>query len=148
ISDWVVTEADCTRGNSKVAEDPVGLAYWPPDMHHARRIVRNGQAWNEGFVFGGGIDWRPFGISYRAIRPKADECANLLVPCALSSSYVGYGAVRIEWTFMVLGQSAGTAAAFAAENSLDVQEVTYDDLRPLLLAGGQILGSESLRKTE
>lgn len=139
ISDWIVTEADLTAGSPKRAEDPVAVAYWPPDMHHARRLVRDGKAWNEGFVFGKGIDWRPFGISYRAIRPKADECLNLLVPAALSSSYVGYGAVRLEWTFMALGQSAGAAAVLSVRDRLAVQEVPYAKLEAALLEAGQVL---------
>lgn len=139
LSDWIITEADLTQGNPKVAEDPVALAFWPPDMHHARRIVKDGQVWNEGFVFGSDIQWRPFGISYRAIRPKANECTNLLVPSALSSSYVGYGAVRLEWTFMVLGQSAATAAVIALRTKDTVQNISYEQLREQLLVDGQIL---------
>jgi len=139
ISDWIVTEADLTAGSPKRAEDPVAVAYWPPDMHHARRLARDGKAWNEGFVFGKGIEWRPFGISYRAVRPKAEECLNLLVPAALSSSYVGYGAVRLEWTFMALGQSAGAAAALAVRDGLPVQEVPYAELEAALLQAEQVL---------
>jgi len=138
-SDWVVTEADTRKGDPKVAEDPVAVAFWPPDMHHARRIVRDGRVWNEGFVFGKGGNWRPFGISYQAIRPKREDCLNLLVPSALSSSYVGYGAVRIEWTFMALGQSAGAAAALAGDAELPVQDLDYSRLERVLLDNGQVL---------
>jgi len=143
VSDWIITEQDLTAGHSKVADDPIAVAFWPPDMHHAWRIARDGKIWNEGFVFGGNLNWRPFGISYRAIRPKASQCTNLLVPSALSSSYVGYSAVRIEWTFMTLGQSAACAATLAVQNDLPVQAIKYADLRPELVKHRQIVSLET-----
>ena len=39
-----------------------------------------------------------------------------------------YGAVRLEWTDMVLGQSAGAAAALALEENVAVQDVPYAEL--------------------
>ncbi|MEX2606662.1 MAG: FAD-dependent oxidoreductase [Kiritimatiellia bacterium] len=135
VSDVVITEAH-TKGEI-VAADSIGVAWWPPDMHHARRIVRNGFAYNEGFVFA--KDYVPFPISYGAIVPKSEECTNLLVPAALSSSHVGYGAVRLEWEQMVCGQSAGAAAVEALRTGVAVQEVDYASLRVALLASGLVL---------
>lgn len=138
VSDYVITERHTRRDNPDRVPDPVAIAWWPPDTHHARRIVCDGYAYNEGFVFGGD-DWRPFGVSWRALLPKASECTNLITPTCLSSSYVAYGAIRILPTFMMLGQSAGTAAAMAVEQGVAVQEIEYADLRERLLADGQIL---------
>ena len=138
ISDYVITEHHTRRSNPEEAEDPVALAWWPPDTHHARRIVQGGYAYNEGFVFGGD-DWRPFGISWRALIPKSAECTNLITPTCLSSSYVAYGAIRIVPTFMMLGQSAGCAAALAVEADCDVQAIDYSRLRDLLRKSGQLL---------
>jgi hypothetical protein len=71
--------------------------------------------------------------------PRASECTNLLTPTCPSSSYVGYGAYRIEFTFMVAAQSAATAAALALTHHTTVQAVPYDKLRSALLAAGQVL---------
>ncbi|MEM8524981.1 MAG: FAD-dependent oxidoreductase [Bacteroidota bacterium] len=100
--------------------------------------MKDGYAYNEGFVFGG-EDWRPFGISYRALVPKRAECTNLITPTCLSSSYVAYGAIRIVPTFMMLGQSAGSAAALACEKKIAVQELSYQDLKTVLLQNKQVL---------
>ncbi len=142
ISDYVITEADVRRqpiGSivpRSAVSDPIGIAWWPIDLHNARTIIRNGVVHNEG-AYIDYANYRPFGIPYRAIIPRRGECTNLLVPSALSSSYAGYGAVRLEWTFMVLGQSAGTAAALALDGNLAVQDVPYPALRTLLLARKQ-----------
>ena len=135
VSDYVITEAD-TKGQT-VAADSICVAWWPPDMHHARRIVQNGRAFNEGFVFAS--DYVPFPISYRSIVPKRSEATNLLVPAALSSSYVGYGSVRLEWNQMICGQSAGAAAVEALRTGDAVQDVDYARLRPVIKAAGLVL---------
>ena len=138
ISDYVITEQHTNRMNPTPVDDPVAVAYWPPDLHSARRIVRNGYAYNEGFVFGGN-SWRPFGISYRALVPKKEECTNLLTSACPSSSHVAYGAIRIEFTFMALGQSTGLAAVLSIENKVCVQQVDYALLKKQLLDAGQII---------
>jgi lysophospholipase L1-like esterase len=81
----------------------------------------------------------PYPVGYRAIVPKPAECTNLLVPVCLSSTHIAYGSIRMEPVFMVLGQSAGTAAAMAIDAKIPVQQVPYAKLRERLLADGQVL---------
>ncbi len=139
ISDYVITEHHTMRNNPNQVEDPVAIAWWPPDMHHARRMVKDGYAYNEGFSHVGGDAWRPFGISWRALIPNEKECTNLITPTCPSSSYVAYGAIRILPTFMILGQSAGCAAAIAAEQEINVQDLSYSYFRNTLIENDQIL---------
>ncbi len=135
VSDYVMTERHC-RG-TEVAGDPVGLAAYNMDSHNCQRIARNGQAENEGDVEAGLV--KPYPISYRALVPKAGQCANLLVPVCLSASHIAYGSIRMEPVFMVLGQSAATAAALALDQGVGVRQLNYPALRARLLAGRQIL---------
>jgi hypothetical protein len=81
----------------------------------------------------------PYPISYRALVPKAAECTNLLVPVCLSASHISYGSIRMEPVFMVLGQSAATAAVLALDAKTDVQGVDYPKLRARLLEDKQVL---------
>jgi hypothetical protein len=138
VSDYVITENHTSRENDEIVNDPVAVAWWPPDTHHARRIVKDGFAYNEGFVFGGDA-WKPFGISWRSLIPKSSECTNLMTPTCISSSYVAYGAIRILPTFMILGQSAGLAASMAIDMEAKVQEIEYTELAARLKKSGQIL---------
>jgi hypothetical protein len=138
ISDHVITEHNTRKDTLIVIEDPAGIAYWPPDVHHVRRIVRDGKAYNEGFVFGGD-NWKPFQIPYRSLVPKRSECRNILTPTCLSSSHIAYGALRLEWTFMILGQTTGIAADICLDDNIDVQDLPYEVLKYRLIKNGQII---------
>jgi len=136
VSDYVMTQHNC-EGRQK-ASDPVGLAAYTMDSHHVQRYVdAQGQVRNEGDVEVGGFS--PYPISYRSIIPRANQCANLLVPVCLSASHIAYGSIRMEPVFMVLGQSAATAAAQAIDEGVPIQRVDGDKLRQRLLSDGQIL---------
>ena len=143
VSDYVITEHNTNRSNPAFIEDPVAVAYWPPDLHSARRIVKDGFAYNEGFVFGGN-SWRPFGISYWALVPKKEECTNLLTPTCLSSSHVAYGAIRIEFTYMALGQACADAASLAIDENVAVQQVNQTTLKSYLLNQNQIIDASTV----
>ena len=82
---------------------------------------------------------RPYPISYRSIVPKASECENLFVPVCLAASHIAYGSIRMEPVFMILGQSAATAAVLAIDGHVPAQKVEYAKLRNRLLADRQIL---------
>jgi hypothetical protein len=118
--------------------DPIGMGSYTMDSHNVQRYVDgNGHVRNEGDVQ---IRTKgPYGVSYRAIVPRADECVNLLVPVCLSSSHIAYGSIRMEPVFMVLGQSAATAAAMALDGGCSVQQVDKSRLTELLERQGQIL---------
>ncbi len=135
VSDYVMTEQNC-RG-TVTAEDPVSLAAYTMDSHNCQRILKDGHAENEGDVQVGGFP--PYPISYRSIVPKATECANLLVPICLSATHIAYGSIRMEPVFMILGESAATAAALALDSKVPVQKIDYLKFRARLLADKQVL---------
>ncbi|MEI7899115.1 MAG: FAD-dependent oxidoreductase, partial [bacterium] len=81
----------------------------------------------------------PYEIAFRTLRPRRAECANLLVPICVSASHIAYGSIRMEPVFMILGQSAATAAALAIDGGVAVQDVPYAELRARLLADRQVL---------
>ena len=136
VSDYVMTQHHC-QGREEV-EDAVGLAAYGMDSHNVQRYVdADGSVRNEGDVEVGGFS--PYPISYRSIVPGGRQCANLLVPVCLSATHIAYGSIRMEPVFMVLGQSAATAAAHAIDENAAVQEVDYAKLRERLLADRQVL---------
>lgn len=134
ISDYVMTQHNCE--GLKVAEDAIGMAAYGMDSHNVQRYVdANGFVQNEGNVEAHGF--KPYPISYRSLVPKKEECKNLIVPVCVSSTHIAFGSIRMEPVFMVLGQTAATAAALAIDGKSDVQEVPYPILRDRLLKDGQ-----------
>ena len=99
-------------------------------------MSHNGRVFNEGYVQ---VASKPYGISYRAIIPARGQCTNLIVPVCCSCSHIAYGSLRMEPVFMVLGQSAATAACQALDAGVAVQDLPYAPLRDRLLADGQVL---------
>jgi hypothetical protein len=135
-SDFVMTESHCKRKTP--VGDPVGMGAYALDSHNTQRVVHNGMVKNEGDIqthLGG----KAYGISYRSLVPPPDQCENLLVPWALSATHIAFGSIRMEPVFMILAQSAATAASFAIDDATPVQQVPYEKLRTKLLADGQML---------
>lgn len=136
ISDFVMTQKHCE--GIEVVEDAVGLAAYGMDSHHIQRYISpDGTVKNEGNVEAGVKG--PYPISYRSIVPKASECNNLLVPVCLSASHIAFGSIRMEPVFMVLGQTAATAASMAIDEDLPVQEVSYKKLKEQMIKDRQRL---------
>jgi hypothetical protein len=136
IGPVVMTEHHITAGT--VARDPVGMGAYGMDSHNVQRYVTaEGDVRNEGNIQVGGF--RPYPISFQSIVPEQREASNLLVPVCLSASHIAYGSIRMEPVFMILGQSAATAAVFAMDDDIPIQKVDYAKLRKRLLDDRQIL---------
>lgn len=137
VSDFVMTEKNVVKENRVPVDRPVGMGSYALDCHYVSRVVDNdGLLRNEGTIFRPTV---PYQIDYGAIVPKREECTNLLVPVCLSASHVAYSSIRMEPNYMVLGQSAATAAALALDEGCPVQDVDYGLLNRRLLEDGQIL---------
>ena len=136
VGDLVMTQHHC-QGRA-VAPAPVGVAAYTMDSHHQQRYLdASGHVRNEGDVEVGGFP--PYSIGFRAIVPQETECANLLVPACLSASHIAFGSIRMEPVFMVLGQSAATAAAHAIDENVTVQRIAQPRFRARLEADHQVL---------
>lgn len=139
VSDFVVNERHLKR--EIPTPRSIGMGSYNMDSHNIRRYVDSeGHVKNEGDVQinpGG-----PYPIDYGAIIPKQAECSNLLVPVCVSTSHIAYGSIRMEPVFMILGQSAATAACMSIDAKQAVQEVPYEQLKARLLEDGQVLEVE------
>jgi hypothetical protein len=133
---YVMTENELLQ--KRPTPDSVGMGSYTIDSHNVQRyITPEGDVQNEGDI---GVPTKgPYQIAYGALVPKRGQAANLLVPVCVSSSHLAFGSIRMEPVFMILGQSAATAAALALETGLAVQDVSYARLREQLLKDGQIL---------
>jgi len=141
IGEYIVSQKDIIDDRQK--DDAIVVSSFPIDSHDCQRVGTGEFVVNEGTIMpvrmAGRRHGYPYQIPYRAITPKAAECANLLVPVALSCTHVGISSIRVEPTWMILGQSAGIAAALSAKRNLDVQKLPYPALRERLIAQNQVL---------
>lgn len=139
VSEYVLTEHDTQHRRSP--DDPIGMGSYNMDSHNCQRFISHqggrAQVMNEGDVQLPPAG--PYSISYRSIVPRRGECENLLVPVCVSASHIAYGSVRMEPVFMVLGESAGTAAAMAIVAGCTAQSVDPKNLREELSRAGQRL---------
>jgi hypothetical protein len=146
VSDFVLTERD--RVTDLAKPDSIGMGDYTIDVLPVSRFpLRNASTGAWGTALEGGVQapsfltpgLPPFQIPYRAIVPRRAEAVNLLVPGALSASHLGFCAVRVEPAWMVLGESAGVAAALAAGSGGAVQDVDVPALQARLRELGQVL---------
>lgn len=107
----VMTQNHC---EGRVVEpDTIALADYTMDSHNCGRYVVNGMVKNEGDVQI--YIKNPYPVSYRAVTPRKDEAANLIVPVCLSASHIAFGSIRMEPVYMVLGETCGMAAVKAID---------------------------------
>ena len=140
VSDLVMNENHCTR--KLTVEKPVAMASYGLDIHEIQRIAYQDMVFREG-KSPASVRVKPYGIGYDAIVPKSSECTNLLVTFAISASHVAFGSIRMEPTFMMLSQSAATAACQKIDQQSTIQDINYPKLRTTILADGQILSLPS-----
>jgi hypothetical protein len=141
IGEYIVSQKDIMEEPKK--DDAIVVSSFPIDSHDCQRVGTAEFVINEGTIMPVRVPGRQHGyayhIPYRAITPKASECSNLLVPVALSCTHVGISSIRVEPTWMILGQSAGIASAMSAKQNVTVQKLPYPALRERLLAQKQVL---------
>ncbi len=135
--EMVMTEHHVKMESGYTVYDSIGQGSYSLDSHVVRRVVIDGAIWDEGGFY---LWWsNGYPISYKSIVPKREQANNLLVPVCLSASHAAFGSIRMEPTYMILGQSAATAAVLSLDNDYDLQDLPYDILRTRLLSDGQRL---------
>ena len=69
--------------------------------------------------------------------PKKIE--GLIVPVPASTTHVAFSSIRLEPTWMALGQAAGIAAHLALERHVPLRKVPIEELQALLRKQGAVL---------
>ncbi|MSU49649.1 MAG: FAD-dependent oxidoreductase [Opitutus sp.] len=118
-----------------IKADSIAITEWPMDSHSCHLDTVPGSD-HEGKVLLT-EESRPGQISYRCLLPK--EVNNLIVTGAVSSSHIGWGAIRLEPTWMHLGESAAIALALAKERKQSPADLPPDVLQRRLVARGVML---------
>ena len=135
IGTFVMTENEIL-GREEIKQS-IGMGSYTMDSHNVQRyITPKGFVQNEGDI--GVHPEVPYKIDLGTILPKKEECTNLLVPVAVSSSHIAFGSIRMEPVFMILGQSAGAVAVLSLENNKGIHELSYKIISERLVENGQV----------
>ena len=135
VGEYVMVQRDLETELTK--PDAIGMGSYNTDSHNVQRYVdENGNAQNEGDVE---VPTIPFQIPYRVLLPRRNQCSNLLVPVCASASHIGYGALRLEPVYMIMGEAAGVAATMAADKHQAVQAVDPGRLTKELVKRGAVM---------
>ena len=139
IGEYTLTEHDITgKGQEpKHHDDSIAVGEFPIDSFPARKRQHGDTIVLEGYL--GMLDYitRPYEIPYRIMIPEKID--GLLVPVAASTTHVAFSSIRMEPTWMALGQAAGVAAALAIEDGVTPRRVTIDVLQERLKGQGQVI---------
>jgi hypothetical protein len=138
---YTLTESDITGtgGDRKPHHhrDSIAVGEFPIDSFPCRTRQSGDTVVLEGYL--GMLDYitRPYEIPYRIMIPETLD--GLIVPVAASTSHVAYSSIRMEPTWMALGQAAGTAAHLALRDQLPPRSVPIAELQQILVSRGQVI---------
>jgi len=145
LGEYVLTQHDLQTRRSKY--DSIGMGGYNIDIREVEWVAFNvfrfpnvqREVLMEGYV---SMPVDPYEIPYRSLLPRQNESSNLLVTSCISASQIAYASFRMEPQYMIVGQSAGVAAALAVHENTPVHEINLKDLQQRLRAKGQILSLE------
>ena len=142
VGEYTLTERDMTAtGAPQLARrhtDSIAVGEFPIDSFPCQKRQPTDTLVLEGYL--GMLDaiTRPYEIPYRIMIPEHVD--GLIVPVAASTTHVAYSSIRLEPTWMALGQAAGVAAHLALEHGVVPRHVPTDELQRLLRHQGQVIG--------
>jgi hypothetical protein len=138
---YTLTENDTIlapgSGRTKVHSDAVAAGEFPIDSFPARKREKGHEVALEGYIFMLDQLTRPYQIPYRIMVPEVVD--GLLVPVAASTTHVAFSTVRLEPTWMALGQAAGVAAHLAMVQGRQPRAINVDELQREILAREQVI---------
>ncbi len=135
----VFTENDAVIADglnrAPVHPDSISITEWFMDSHACtnKRLPGSkleGEVMLKNQTFPGQI---PFG----SILPQNID--NLIVPVCLSASHIGWGTIRLEPTWMSIGEAAGYVANLAIKKQIPPASINSDELTRLLARKGIML---------
>ncbi|QDU42111.1 Soluble pyridine nucleotide transhydrogenase [Symmachiella dynata] len=141
IGEYTLTEHDITGDGQdntpRHHDDSIAVGEFPIDSFPCRKRQPGDTIVLEGYL--GMLDHitRPYEIPYRIMIPQTID--GLIVPVAASTTHVGFSSIRMEPTWMALGQAAGAAADLAVEKNVAPRAVPVEQLQDRLAQQGQVL---------
>ncbi|MAT15880.1 MAG: FAD-dependent oxidoreductase [Planctomyces sp.] len=141
VGEYTLIEQDITgtgeNREPKRYPDSIAVGEFPIDSFPCQQKQPGDTVVLEGYL--GLLDHitRPYEIPYRIMVPK--QVDGLLVPVAASTTHVAFSSVRMEPTWMALGQAAGVAAHLAIENNQPARQIDTTELQQILRSQNHVV---------
>ncbi|KAJ3538504.1 hypothetical protein NM208_g5882 [Fusarium decemcellulare] len=136
---YSMTQADIQAPKEYDNDTIVAVGYYTLDVHQVERVVIDHRIFDEGLIHVPNPG--PFNIPFGSIIPSANDATNFLNPVTLSATHIALSAIRMEPVYMILGQSAATAAVMALEQGVNVQDIDRKKFKEQLEGDSQVLKS-------
>ena len=138
---YTLTEHDIAQTERQLSprwfDDTVAVGEFPLDSFPTRKRRPGDDRVLEGYLCMLDHITRPYQIPYRVMIPESLD--GMIVPVAASATHIAYSSIRMEPTWMAMGQAAGTAAHLALEFGCALRAVPIASLQELLRESGQVL---------
>lgn len=139
--EYTLTENDLTLApNSRrppIHRDSISAGEYPFDSMPVERVPDETRTILEGYLLMMSNITRPYQLPYRIMMPK--DVDGLLAPVPVSATHIAFSSVRLEPTWMALGQAAGVAAHLAIKGDQPLRDLRPERIQRLLLANHQVL---------
>jgi hypothetical protein len=141
VGEYTLSEHDITRREPgepvKRHPDAMAVGEFPIDSFPYQKRQSGDARVLEGYLCMLADLTRPYQIPYRIMVPE--KLDGLLVPVAASTTHVAYASIRMEPTWMALGQAAGIAAHVALADGVAPRAVDIRKVQDLLRQQGAVL---------
>ncbi|WP_395743891.1 FAD-dependent oxidoreductase [Prosthecobacter sp.] len=118
-------------------EDAIAVGEFPIDSFPMQKRQPGDTVVLEGYLGMLKKITRPYQIPYRIMVPKKID--GLIVPVPASTTHVAFSSIRLEPTWMALGQAAGVAAHLAIQHGVDLRKVPVGEMQEELVRQGAVL---------
>jgi FAD dependent oxidoreductase len=151
LGEYILTQHDLEQSRRKY--DSIGMGGYNIDIREVQWVAYKifrfpkviEEVLMEGYV---SQPVEPYEIPYRSLLPRQQEANNLLVTSCISASSVAYASFRMEPQYMIVGHSAGVAAARAVMEKRTVHALDLVALQHRLREQRQILSWDVNRERE
>lgn len=141
VGAYTLTEANITEQpdleSRRFHDDAIAVGEFPIDSFPIQKRQPDDDRVLEGYLCMLHKITRPYQIPYRIMIPKQLE--GLIVPVAASTTHVAFSSIRLEPTWMAMGQAAGVAAHVALSQGTSLRNVPMQRVQSLLRKQGAVL---------
>ena len=141
VGTYTLSERDLIVGpelrRPPIHAEAIAAGEYPIDSFPVRKREPGHETALEGYLLMQRELTKPYQIPYGIMVPETID--GLLVPVAASTTHVAFSSIRLEPTWMALGQAAGTAAHLTLAGDVQPRKVDVSRLQRLLIDRGQVL---------